>query len=108
MSLVLTVSSLAQIAHLKLEKDCYDVYVVCGFTGGNLAKSAREFTRRFSKKSTSKREKDFVFEALKRIQNYFSSRTSRGPIAVSRFYGIDEGRQTDSYQRVARFLGIVQ
>jgi hypothetical protein len=93
---------------LKLEKDCYDLYAICGFTKGNPTKSAQEFTTKFSEKPTSKRESDFVKQALERVREYFRSENGRGPIAVSRFYGLDESRRVDSYQRVSSFLRNVQ
>lgn len=93
---------------LKLEKDCYDVYAICGFTGGNPAKSAGAFTTKFRRGYTTRREKDFVKLALERIRVYFRSGKGRGPIAVSRFYGVDEGRRVDAYQRVNTFLNNVQ
>jgi hypothetical protein len=93
---------------LKLEKDCYDVYAICGFTGGSPTKSAEEFTAKFRRLYATRREKDFVEQALEKIRAYFRSENSRGPIAVSRFYGIDEGRRVDAYQRVSTFLDNVQ
>ncbi|NWG09027.1 MAG: hypothetical protein HXX80_01725 [Nitrososphaerales archaeon] len=93
---------------LKLEKDCYDVYAICGFTAGSPTNSAREFTTKFRRGRTTRREKDFVEEALERIGAYFRFERGRGPIAVSRFYGMDEGRRIDSYQRVSAFLEGVQ
>jgi len=93
---------------LKLEKDCYDVYAICGFTGGSPTKSAEEFTKRFKEEHTTKRERDFLEQALKRIRAYFRSGNGRGPIAVSRFYGMDEGRRVDAYRRVSGFLKNVQ
>jgi hypothetical protein len=50
---------------LKLEKDCYDVYAICGFTGGSPMRSAQEYVKRFSASSAGKRERDFVRQALK-------------------------------------------
>lgn len=91
---------------LKLEKDCYDLYAICGFTGGNPAKAADEFRLRF--KPENMKEKRFVEEALKRIGDYFRSENGRGPLAVSRFYGTDEARRVDSYQRLNAFLRNVQ
>jgi len=93
---------------LKLEKDCYDVYAICGFTGGNPTKSAEEFSRNLTKEPTARTEKDFVEQALKRIGAYFRSENGRGPIAVSRFYGMNESRRVDSYRRVSAFLQDVQ
>jgi len=93
---------------LKLEKDCYDVYAICGFTGGNPTKSAEEFAAKFRRRPTTRTEKDFVEQALNRIRTYFRSVNGRGPIAVSRFYGMDEGRRVDAYRRVSTFLKNVQ
>jgi len=93
---------------LKLEKDCYDLYAICGFTAGSPSASAREFTARLRRRRTTAREKVFVQQALERIRAYFQSESGRGPTAVSRFYGIDEGRRIDSYQRVRTFLENVQ
>jgi len=93
---------------LKLEKDCYDVYSICGFTGGNPTNSAGEFTTKFKRRRTTRREKDFVEQALERIRAYFRPESGRGPIAVSRFYGMDEGRRIDAYRRVNTFLENVQ
>ena len=47
-------------------------------------------------------------QALERVREYFRSENGRGPIAVSRFYGLDESRRVDSYQRVSSFLRKVQ
>lgn len=91
---------------LKLEKDCYDLYAICGFTAGNPVKAADEFRLRF--KPESMNEKRFIEEALKRIGGYFGSENGRGPLAVSRFYGMDEARRVDSYQRLHTFLKNVQ
>jgi hypothetical protein len=93
---------------LKLEKDCYDVYAICGFTGGNPSNSADEFRTKFRKEPTTRNEKDFVGQALERIGAYFQSENGRGSNAVSRFYGIDESRRVDSYRRVSTFLKNVQ
>ena len=93
---------------LKLEKDCYDLYAICGFTGGSPTNSAGVFRTEFGKEHTTKKEKDFVEHALKRIEAYFQSDNGRGPIAVSRFYGMDEGRRVDSYRRISAFLQDVQ
>jgi len=92
---------------LKLEKDCYDLYAMCGFTGGSPSKSAEEFKRK-SKKGFSKGEALFMDRSLNRIRDYFRSENGRGPIAVSRFYGMDERRRVDSYHRVRAFLESVQ
>jgi len=92
---------------LKLEKDCYDIYAICGFTRGNPTESADDFTRKLKGTPIIKKEKDFV-EALDRIRAYFESENGRGPIAVSRFYGINESRRLDAYQRVSTFLINVQ
>jgi hypothetical protein len=91
---------------LKLEKDCYDLYAICGFTAGNPVKAADEFRLRF--KPENMNEKRFIEEALKRIGGYFGSENGRGPLAVSRFYGTDEARRVDSYQRLHTFLKNVQ
>lgn len=93
---------------LKLEKDCYDVYAICGFTGGSPMASAEEFTKRFAANPAGKDEKDFVRQALERIAEYFRSENGRGPIAASRFYGLDDSRRIDAYQRVSSFLKNVQ
>jgi len=93
---------------LKLEKDCYDVYAICGFTGGSPMASAEEFTRGLAATPANKREKDFVEHALVRIAEYFRSENGRGPAAVSRFYGLDDSKRVDSYQRVSNFLKNVQ
>jgi len=93
---------------LKLEKDCYDVYAICGFAGGSPTKSADEFATKLRRARTTQREKDFVEGALERIKAYFRSESGRGPIAVSRFYGMDEGRRIDAYRRVSTFLENVQ
>lgn len=92
---------------LKLEKDCYDLYAICGFTRGTPAESAREYDRRIRGTRLVRKEKSFLEQALARIVDYFPSENGRGPIAVSRFFGIDEGRKVDSYQRVSTFLGSV-
>lgn len=92
----------------KLEKDCYDVYAICGFTGGNPTRSAAEFKRRSRRRRATGKEREFVGQALERIGAYFRYMNGRGPNAVSRFYGIDEGRRVDAYQRVSAFLGNVR
>jgi hypothetical protein len=92
----------------KLEKDCYDLYAICGFTDGDPSKSAAQFTSKFRTGRISSKDKKFVSEALERIGAYFRTQNSRGPVAVSRFYGIDLARQTDSYRRVSTFLQSVQ
>jgi hypothetical protein len=92
---------------MKLEKDCYDLYAICGFTHGNPIKSAQEFARK-SRRQRGRKERAFVQRALNRVREYFRSETSRGPVAVSRFYGMDESRRVDSYQRVSAFLKRVQ
>jgi len=91
---------------LKLEKDCYDLYAICGFTAGNPTKAADEFRLRF--KPGNVNEETFIEEALRRIGDYFRSENGRGPLAVSRFYGTDEARRVDSYQRLNTFLKSVQ
>jgi len=45
---------------LKLEKDCYDVYAICGFTGGSPMASAEEFTRRLTATPTNRREREIM------------------------------------------------
>lgn len=108
-----TVSMVSMKGHalgrpLKLEKDCYDVYAICGFTRGNPTNSAEEFRTKLRKEQTTRKEKDFVEQALNRIRAYFRSENGRGPNAVSRFYGLDEGRRVDSYRRISAFLQNVQ
>lgn len=93
---------------LKLEKDCYDLYAVCGFNGGGPAESASEFKSKLQRKGVAEKERMFVKQSLQRIGVYFGSANGRGPIAVSRFHGIDKRRQVDSYQRVSTFLSHVQ
>jgi len=93
---------------LKLEKDCYDIYAICGFAEGNPTKSAQDYIRRSSASSVGKRDRDFVRQALGRIAEYFRSENARGPNAVSRFYGLDDSKRIDSYQRVSNFLKNVQ
>ncbi len=53
-------------------------------------------------------DRSFVNEALERMGAYFKTQDSRDPLAVSRFYGVDPARQTDSYTRVNAFLKGVQ
>jgi hypothetical protein len=88
----------------KLEKDSYDVYAMLGYTRGGPLKSAAQFNSRFRSGKISSKDRGFVTEALERIGTYFRTENSRGPVAVSRFYGISSARQTDSYQRVNTFL----
>lgn len=92
---------------LKLDKDCYDLYAICGFAGGSPSDSAKQFARKVQRK-VSRREKDFLQEALARTREYFRSENSRGPLAVSRFYGMDPGKRVDAYRRVSTFLDAVQ
>lgn len=91
----------------KLEKDCYDLYAICGFTNGD-PKSAAQFSSNFGSGRISPKDRRFVSEALERIGTYFRTQNSRGPVGVSRFYGMSPTRQTDSYQRVGAFLRSVQ
>ena len=93
---------------LKLEKDCYDLYAICGFIEGDPTKSAKEFKTKLNQKPIPKRESIFMKQALEIITEYFRSENGRGPIAVSRFYGLNESRRIDSYQRVSTFLRNVQ
>lgn len=92
---------------LKLDKDCYDLYAICGFCRGSPSDSAKEFTRKVESRA-DKRERDLLREALERTREYFRSENSRGPLAVSRFYGMDPSRRIDSYRRVSTFLDAVQ
>jgi len=57
--------------------------------------------------NVDRREGDFIKQALGRVEAYFGSERGRGPLAVSRFYGTDESRRVDAYQRVRAFLGSV-
>jgi hypothetical protein len=93
---------------LKLEKDCYDLYAICGFVGGDPRKAAERFNESIKKASMTGKERLFVKEALSRTKEYFASENGRGPLAVSRFYGMNESRRVDSYQRVRAFLENVQ
>lgn len=93
---------------LKLEKDSYDLYAVCGFVGGEPKKAAEMFSERIKNARMTGNEQQFVREALARTRQYFATENSRGPIAVSRFYGTDDKRRVDSYQRVRVFLENVQ
>jgi hypothetical protein len=93
---------------LKLEKDSYDLYAVCGFVGGEPKKAAEMFNEHIKNASMIGGQKQFVKEGLTRTRQYFATQNSRGPIAVSRFYGTDDKRRVDSYQRVRVFLENVQ
>ncbi len=92
----------------KLEKDCYDLYAVCGFTNGDPSKSSAQFALQLRSSRILPRDKRFVSDALERVGAYFGTQNSRGPLAVSRFYGMDPSRQVDSYARVSAFLRGVQ
>jgi len=74
---------------------------------GSPSDSAKEFTRKVRRKLV-KREKVFLQEALARTREYFRSENSRGPLAVSGFYGMDPSKRVDSYRRVSTFLDAVQ
>jgi hypothetical protein len=93
---------------LKLEKDCYDLYAICGFVGGDPKKAAERFNESIKNTSMTTKEEQFVKEALSRTRQYFATEKGRGPIAVSRFYGMDDTKRVDSYQRVRAFLENVQ
>jgi hypothetical protein len=54
---------------LKLDKDCYDLYAICGFAEGGPSDSAKEFTKKVRRKLV-KREKVFLQEALARTREY--------------------------------------
>ena len=93
---------------LKLEKDCYDLYAICGFIGGTPSVSAGKYNRKIARTRLTRKEQSFLEQALARIADYFPSENGRGPVAVSRFFGIDEARRVDSYQRIQSFLRAVQ
>jgi hypothetical protein len=92
---------------LKLDKHGHDLYAICGFAKGGPSGSAKEFTTKVRRKLV-KREKVFLQEALARTREYLRSENSRGPLAVSRFYGMDPSKGVDSYRRVSIFLDAVQ
>jgi hypothetical protein len=95
----------------KLEKDCYDLYAICGFSGkghGSPSDSAQLFNEGINEVTMTSKERTFVKQALDRLRDYFASENGRGPVAVSRFYGMDETRRVDSYQRVSTFMKLVQ
>jgi Nucleotidyl transferase AbiEii toxin, Type IV TA system len=92
----------------KLEKDCYDLYAICGFTGGDPSTSSAQFASHLLSGRILPSDRRFVSEGLERLEAYFRTQNSRGPLAVSRFYGIDQSKQIDSHARVSTFLRGVQ
>ncbi len=81
------------------DKDSYDIYSVAGFYGGG----PRQASDAFMNEVRDTGLEETVIESYHEIKDTFSTRTSQGPSAVSRFIGSEDARE-DSYQRVRQFL----
>ena len=81
------------------DKDSYDIYSVAGFCGGG----PRQASDTFMNEVRDAGLEETVVESYHEIKDSFSTRTSQGPSAVSRFIGSEDARE-DSYQRVREFL----
>jgi len=91
---------------LKLEKDCYDVYAICGFTGDNPTKSAEEFTTKFRRGSTTRKEKDFIERALERLRAYFQSENGGDRLLSQGSMGWIKAGVLTPIEESARFWGM--
>ncbi len=84
------------------DKDSYDIYAVAGHYEGSPIKAAKRFKTLVLSKGS---EGDpTILQALRNIQNGFSSPTRYGCFSVSRFIGSDGLIRNDAYQRVTAFL----
>jgi len=86
------------------DKDYYDIYAVTGFHKGNPQRAGEAFAQSIKEKGFNI-EHPIIRSSLSAIRNSFSNLTRIGPSIVSRFIGTDT--RTDAYERVNRFLQIV-
>jgi len=84
------------------DKDSYDIYSVAGFHTGSPITAAQRFNDLIRARQNG--DNPIILQALKNIQNGFSSPTRYGSVSVARFIGSGGQIQNDAFQRVTAFM----
>jgi len=84
------------------DKDSYDIYAVAGFHTGSPVTAAKRFNTLSGARHSE--GNPIILQALRNIQNGFSSPTRYGSVSVARFIGSDGLIRNDAYQRVTAFI----